>query len=145
MHFEGEKEFKLPANDVFAKLSDARFLADCIPGRESVKEADQNQAVCVQRPGLAFVRGTMELTIKILEATPDSLIRYSQGGKGVGTTSHVETVVTLTPKDGGTHLHWKADIKELGGLLKLVPEGLIRGAAQKTIADVWREVEKKLS
>jgi carbon monoxide dehydrogenase subunit G len=140
MQFEGEKEFPLPPKDVFAKLSDARFLVECIPGREKVTHADQHQAVCTQRPGFAFVRGTLELTIKVLEATSDTTIKYVQLGKGIGTSSNVETVVTLTPKGAGTHLHWKAEIKEMGGLLKMVPGGLIRGAAQKTIADVWHEV-----
>ena len=40
MHFEGDKEFALAPKDVFAKLSDARFLAECTPGRESVVRAD---------------------------------------------------------------------------------------------------------
>jgi carbon monoxide dehydrogenase subunit G len=53
-------------------------------------------------------------------------------------------VVTLTPKDTGTHVHWKAEIKNLGGLLKAIPSGLIRGAAQKISADVWAEIEKRL-
>ena len=144
MNFEGEKDLTLPPAAVFAKLNDARFLVDCIPGRESVVRADQHEAVCIQRPGFAFVRGTLELTIKIVEATPETSIRYVQLGKGIGSSSNVETVVTLTPNETGTHLHWKAEVKEMGGLLKMIPAGLIRGAAQKTIADVWQEVEKRL-
>ena len=144
MQFDGEKEFKLSPKDVFAKLSDARFLVDCIPGRESVTRADQHEAVCTQRPGFAFVRGTLELTIKVVEATPDSTIKYVQLGKGIGSSSNVETVVTLTPTASGTHVHWQAEVKEMGGLLKMVPSGLIRGAAQRTIVDVWQEVEKRL-
>jgi uncharacterized protein len=144
MQFEGDQEFTLPPKDVFAKLSDARFLVECIPGRESVTRADQREAVCTQRPGFAFVRGTLELTIKVEEATPDSTIKYVQLGKGIGSSSNVETLVTLTPTATGTHVHWQAEVKEMGGLLKMVPGGLIRGAAQKTIADVWREIEKRL-
>jgi uncharacterized protein len=144
MQFEGDQKFALSPKDVFAKLSDARFLVDCIPGREAVTRAEQHEAVCTQRPGFAFVRGTLELTIKVVEATPDSTIKYMQLGKGIGSSSAVETVVTLTPAGTGTHIHWKAEIKEMGGLLKMVPSGLVRGAAQKTIADVWQEVEKRL-
>ncbi len=33
---------------------------------------------------------------------------------------------------------------QLGGLLKMVPSGLIRGAAQKVIEDVWDGIAKKL-
>ena len=144
LQFEGDKQFPLPPKDVFAKLSDARFLVECIPGREAVTLAEQKKAICTQRPGLAFMRGTIELTIEIVEATPDTLIRYSQQGKGIGSSNTVDTVVTLTPADGGTHLQWKAEIKNLGGLLKAIPTGLIRGAAQKIVTDVWAEIEKRL-
>jgi uncharacterized protein len=144
LQFEGDQQFPLPPKDVFAKLSDARFLVECIPGRESVALAEEKKAICTQRPGFAFVRGTIELTIEIVEATPDTLIRFSQQGKGIGSSSTVDTVVTLTPADGGTQVHWTAEIKNLGGLLKAIPSGLIRGAAQKVTADVWAEVEKRL-
>ena len=144
MQFEGEKDFPLPAKTVFAKLSDARFLVDCIPGREVLKLSEERVAICTQRPGFAFVRGTLEVTIKILDAVPDSTIKYSLASKGIGSSSEVETVMTLSPKDAGTHVRWKAEVKSMGGLLKAVPSGLIRGAAQKVIADVWLEVEKKL-
>lgn len=144
MHFDGEKQFALPPRDVFAKLSDARFLVECIPGRESTGHSDQHKAVCTQRPGLAFVRGTMEVTINILDAVPESTIKYSLLSKGIGSSSDVETVMMLTPKDEGTHVRWKAEVKTLGGLLKAVPSGLIQGTAQKVIADVWLEIEKRL-
>src|SRR4051812_10033645 len=126
MTFDGEKAFELPPKEVFAKLSDARFLVECIPGKESVQQADEHLAVCTQRPGFAFVRGTLEVTIKILETTPDSSIKYSLTSKGIGSTSEVETVMTLAPKDAGTLVKWKAEIKTLGGLLKALPSGLIR-------------------
>ncbi|HYV38325.1 MAG TPA: SRPBCC domain-containing protein [Gemmataceae bacterium] len=144
MQFDGDKEFPLSPKEVFAKLSDARFLVECIPGREALKSADERTAVCTQRPGFAFVRGTMEVTIKILETTPETSIKYSLTSKGIGSSSEVETVMTLTPKDAGTHVRWKAEVKSMGGLLKAVPSGLIRGAAQKVIADVWLEVDKRL-
>ena len=144
MQFEGDKDLPLPPKEAFAKLSDARFLGECIPGREAIVRAEPHEAVVVQRPPFAFVGGKLELTIRVLEATPD-VIKLAQHAKGIGTTSDVESVVTLTPRDdGGTHLHWKAEVKNLGGLLKMVPTGLIRGAAQKTISDVWQEVEKRL-
>jgi hypothetical protein len=35
-------------------------------------------------------------------------------------------------------------VTELGGLLKLVPHGLIQAAAQKVIADVWASIRQRL-
>ena len=129
--------------DVSARLTDARFLVQCIPGAEAVAVAEADRAVCTLRPGFAFVRGTLELTLRVVEASPGTATRLALTSKGIGSSSEVEALLTYTAQDGGTRVHWTADIKQLGGLLKAIPQGLIRGAAQKVIADVWANVEVK--
>ena len=39
--------------------------------------------------------------------------------------------LTLTPQGIRPLVHWTAEITTLGGLLKMVPSGLIHGAARK--------------
>jgi carbon monoxide dehydrogenase subunit G len=102
-------------------------------------------AVCKLRPGFAFVRGTLEVTLRVIEAKAPTTIRLSLFSKAMAASSHVEALLVLSPREGGTHIHWTADIKSLGGLLKVVPSGLIRGAAQTVINDVWTRVEVKLT
>ena len=51
----------------------------------------------------------------------------------------------LAPEGTGTRVHWKADIQQLGGLLKAAPQGLIRAAAEKVIHDVWTHIERKMT
>jgi carbon monoxide dehydrogenase subunit G len=98
----------------------------------------------VIRPSFAFVRGTLELSILVTEAVPDQSVGLHLRTKGIGNTSTVEALLTLAPQAAGTHVHWRAQVTEMGGLLKMVPEGLVRGAAQKVIADVWTAVEAHL-
>jgi carbon monoxide dehydrogenase subunit G len=43
--FEGDRDFAQPPMDLFAKLTDARFLATCIPGVKSVTEEAAERAV----------------------------------------------------------------------------------------------------
>jgi carbon monoxide dehydrogenase subunit G len=143
LHFEGEKDFPQALADVYAQLSDARFLVQCIPDATLVT-AEADKAVCKIRPGFAFVRGTLEVTLTIVERVADSLVRMTMLSKGIGTSSDVEVAATLTAKDSGTHLQWRAEVTRLGGLLKAVPSGVIRGAAQKVIGEVWTNVEAKL-
>jgi carbon monoxide dehydrogenase subunit G len=145
IQFEGDREFALPPAALGEKLSDARFLVTCIPDVESVARAEPSEAVCVIRPGFAFVRGTLELTLRVVESVPAQSAKLLLLSKGMGNSSTVESLLTLAPKDTGTHLHWQAQVKELGGLLKLVPQGLIRGAAQKVVADAWKAVEARLA
>src|SRR4029077_20364403 len=128
LHFEGDKDFSQAPAELYAKLSDPRFVVDCVPDVESVARAEPEIVVCILRPGFTFVRGTLELTIRVADAVSAQSLRWLLHTKGIGTTSDVETALTFTPQNGGTHLHWTADIKELGGLLKAVPKGLVQAA-----------------
>lgn len=145
VRFEGDRTFDRALAEVWTKLTDARFLCQCLPDVEKITEADQDQAVLVVRPGLAFVRGSLDVTARILEKTEPSSIRFQLLSRGIGSSSTVDTVVTLSPQDQKTQVHWVAEITELGGLLKMVPSGLIRGAAQKVIGDVWNKIEAKVA
>jgi carbon monoxide dehydrogenase subunit G len=145
LHFEGDRDLTQAPAEVYAKLSDARFLVQCIPGVESVKSESAEQAVCVVRPaGMSFVTGTIELTLTRTAAVENSSAQVTIASKSIGATSEVETGFTLTPQEKGTRLHWTADMKKLTGLLKLAPQGLLKGAAQKVIDDVWNTVVAKL-
>src|SRR5438105_15132645 len=101
LHFEGDKEFSQAVAEVWGQLSDARFLVQCIPGLETVAEATPTLARCVLRPGFSFVRGTLEVTLTVVEAVAPSLIRALVHGKGIGSTSTVEVTLHLSARDHG--------------------------------------------
>jgi carbon monoxide dehydrogenase subunit G len=145
IHFDGDKDFPQAPADLWARLTDAHFLVQCLPDVETVKQVEAEKAECVLRPGFSFVRGTLEITLTVAEKTAASFARLLAHGKGIGSTSTVEVTLTLAPGENGTRIHWTANIKELGGLLKAVPQGLIKASAQKVIGDVWKLVEAKLS
>ena len=145
VRFDGEKDFPQAPAELWAKLTDAHFLVQCIPDVESVKELEANRAVMVLRPGFSFVRGTLDVTLHVVDAVSPTAARYVIANKGIGSSADVEATVALAPRDAGTRVHWTAEIKTLGGLLKMVPSGLVRGAAQKVVTDVWGAVETKLN
>lgn len=144
LHFEGERAFELPAETLWAKLRDAAFLAGAIPESHVEGEPSRDHAACVVRPGFAFVRGTLDLALEVIDAQEPASVRYRVRSKGVGSSSEVETIVQIAPAEHGSTARWSADVKQLGGLLKMVPQGLIRGAAQKVIDDVWGGIDAKL-
>ena len=155
LRFEGDRDFAQAPADLFEKLTDARFLVTCIPDVENVAQQEADRAVLTLRPSLAFVRGTLEVTLQIVEKTLATAARILLTSKGIGSSSTVEATLALAPhtnpplpvaggQGGGTRVHWTAEVKELGGLLKMVPQGLIRGAAQKVLNDAWTAVEAKL-
>jgi carbon monoxide dehydrogenase subunit G len=143
--FEGDREFRQAPGEVFGLLSDAGFLARCIPDVEKVKLAEADRAELVLRPGLAFLRGTLEVQLRVTEARSPSLVRLRVTSRGIGSSSDAEATLNLSPQGSGTRVHWEVEIKSLGGLLKMVPSGLIRGAADKVFADAWNAVEARLA
>jgi carbon monoxide dehydrogenase subunit G len=145
LRFEGSKDLPRAPAEVWNKLSDARFLVQCVPGVESVARAERTSVVCTLRPGFAFVRGTLELSLQVVDAVPDTSARLLLQTKGIGTTSEVEARWSVQPQGSGSRLTWSAEIKSLGGLLKAVPQGLIKAAAQKVIDDALATVAAKLA
>jgi carbon monoxide dehydrogenase subunit G len=144
LRFEGDRAFSVTPQLLWPKLRDASFLVHCIPDATIQGEPTRDRAQCSVRPNLTFVRGQIEITVQILDAQEPAALRFSMVSKGVGTSSEVESALTLTSATGGTQVHWVAEVKQLGGLLKMAPTGLIRGAAQKVIEDVWNSIEKQL-
>jgi carbon monoxide dehydrogenase subunit G len=144
MIFEGDRTFPILPNALWSKMRDARFLVDCIPDTTTGAQAEMDRATCTVRPGFSFVRGSLDLTLEVKEAIEEQLLRFLLTSKGVGSSSEVETTLAFAPQDHGTQVHWRAEIKRLGGLLKAVPAGLIRGAAQKVIEDVWNRLAERI-
>lgn len=142
--FSGERDYPRPAAEVFARLSDMRFLVDCLPDLHEVGTIGERTAEAVLRPGFSFARGEMKLTAeKVAEIAPESAT-YRLATKGIGTSSVVETILRLSDSTGGCRLNWSAEVKELGGLMKAVPSGLIRGAAERVIGQLLANVGDKL-
>jgi carbon monoxide dehydrogenase subunit G len=142
--FEGVETFALPVSAVFAKLSDAGFLAGCLSGA-TVGLATPDKAEWRVKPKLAFLSGSLDTTATVTARDPDARVAYQLQAKGIGASSTVDAAMTFAPTaDGGTTVTWAGDIAARTGLLKLVPSSLIEGAARKVIADVWADVRRKL-
>ena len=145
IEFRGERMVALPLAFVSAKLSDASFLVRGIPDAEVVGEPTPVAAQCVITPKLAFARGKLETKIEVAEAVPLASVRYVIASKGVGASAEVEIRILFSAADSSTRVDWTAEIAKLGGLLKMVPAGLIRGAAGKVLEDVLDSVAARLT
>src|SRR5207237_663824 len=109
LRFEGDRDFALAPGDLFSRLSDARFLVECIPDVESVGTAEPDRATLVLRPGFSFVRGTLQVSLQVVEAVAPRSARVLLHSKGIGSTSDVEASLELAEHDGGTRVHWVAE------------------------------------
>jgi carbon monoxide dehydrogenase subunit G len=143
LRFEGNSILPGPAAVNAARLKDATYLVKRLPDLEKITSVEPTRATFTLRPGLSFVRGTLEVKLEIREEG-DCIIHYMKG-KSIGSTNDVEARMTLSDSDGQTRLDWVAEVKNITGLLKAVPQGLIKAAAQKVIADTIAALQKGLS
>ena len=145
LKFEGDKDFPQEPALLWPKLRDAAFLVGCIPDATVEGQPTRDEGKVTVRPGFSFVRGSLDVDVRIVEAQEPTNVKINLKSKGVGSGSDVDVTLLLTTQANGTHLHWSAEVTALTGLLKMVPTGLIRGAGQKAIDDLWQRVGEKLS
>lgn len=145
IQLEGDRQITLPLESVSTSLRDPQFLIQIIPDVHEVKAVSEQAAELILRPGFSFIRGTLTVNLHVVEASASDVIQYQLTSKGIGTTSETEAVLTLKETDTGTGIHWVLTVQKLGGLLKAVPKGLIRGAAEKVVNDAWNRIDETLS
>jgi carbon monoxide dehydrogenase subunit G len=145
IQLQGSKSINIPADKLYPHLADLQLLVKTLPDVKTVKEASETSAVIVVAPSLSFVKGELETTLQRTSSTPPSQAELQVSSKGIGTTVKLLASFTLTPEGEGTLMNWQATIQEMGGLLKLVPGSLIKGAAQKTIEGWLGSLEQRIS
>jgi carbon monoxide dehydrogenase subunit G len=146
IRFEGDRQLPYAPAETFSRLRDARFLVQCIQGAQPAgEEASADQAQCRVQPNLPFVRGSMEVTLRVVEAAEPSLLRVQVLGQGNNLTSVVDTILELSEQQAGTRVHWVAEVKKLGGVLNVVPQSQVQTAAQKVIQEVWSLLSSRMS
>ena len=145
IHFEGVQTFPLPVAEVAAKLSDAGFLAQCVPEAQ-VTQATADRSVGKLKPKLSFLTGSLTLEADVTAREAGKSVAYQVVSKVIGASSTVAaTLLFKEAEGGGTAIHWNGDLVAVTGLLKMVPKGLMEGAAKKVIEDVWAAVGQKLT
>src|SRR3954470_22237621 len=93
LRFEGDRDFPLPPAELFARLSDARFLVQCIPDVETVREQSAEAAALVLRPGFSFVRGTLDVALSVVDVAAPASARVLLLSKGIGSSADVEATL----------------------------------------------------
>jgi uncharacterized protein len=144
IHFEGDRSFPMPVAEVAARLSDAGFLANCLP-EATVSEATPDKAAWKIRPKLAFLTGSLNVEMTTTGREAGKSASFKVFAKALGASSTVTSTLTFAEAGTGTAVHWIGDLIEVTGLLKMVPKGLLQSSAQKVIDDVWNAVAAKLA
>ena len=128
----------------FARLSDASFLVACLPDVESVV-ATADVATCNKRSSLAFLSGTLHVTLTVVERKPERSATFQMRAEGSGASSTTNTTLAFRGIDDVTEIAWTADTVAVTGLLKIVPRTVLQAATQKVIAEVWLAIQTRFA
>lgn len=133
IELSGIKQFPVSVEQLYPELADLTRLVQSLPDVKTVKEVSEDAAIIIVAPGLSFIKGELETHIQRTTATPPTAATLLVASKGIGTTVKVSASFTIAANASGSELNWHASVTELGGLLKLVPGSLLKGAATKVI------------
>jgi len=129
-----KKEFDVSADRLFDELSDLHRFIKIIPDVKEIKTISADKAHIVVTPGLSFLKGALDTQIELRIGVMEAKINVAS--KGIGSSSKMEADFKVEAVGEKSNLIWTVSVTEVGGLLKLVPTSLLKGAATKITGDL---------
>jgi carbon monoxide dehydrogenase subunit G len=145
MIFGDGETFSAPPEQVFAALTNLDRLPRIIPELESVEKIDDRTLKCVVRPGFSFLRGTLRMTITIVDIDPPHRAAMQVSAAGIGAQIEVASSLEISPANSGSVLTWSASVTELKGLVATISRPLIAAAADQVIRKSWQRLRAELA
>jgi carbon monoxide dehydrogenase subunit G len=143
--FGGNETFSAPPEQVFAALTDLDRLPSLIPDLVSAEKVDDRTLNCVVRPGFSFLRGTLRMTIEIVDRVSPKSASMKVSASGMGAQIEIASSLEIAPKDSGSALTWSATVTELKGLVATISRPLISAAADQVIRKAWQRLHAELA
>jgi uncharacterized protein len=114
MKVEGDRFFAVDRDVVWDVMSDPAKMAALMPGVQSFDIKDDKHWHATVKVPLGM--GLLHMTVQF-EKTEERKPEFSAlkaKGHGVGAMMNMTTSFNLEPADGGTNMHWQAEVKILG-------------------------------
>jgi len=143
LKIEGKYTLNAPRERVWQVLLDAKIMAQCIPGCESLNEIESDQYEAVMKVGVASVKGTYKGKVSIKEKKPPS--HYVLSGEGSGGPGFMrgDMAIDLEEQDGKTLLKYSTDA-QVGGLVAAIGQRMLNGVAKMMVDQFFKKVESFL-
>ena len=117
MLIDGQFDVAAAPADVLAHLFDARLMASCLPGCESLEEKGEDRYRAVVVVALAGVKARFDLQVEVTERLADGVRAITRGEEGGNaSTLQATSEVRLSPIAGGTHVDYRSDVAVTGRL-----------------------------
>lgn len=117
MLIDGQFDVAAAPADVLAHLFDARLMASCLPGCESLEQAGDDRYRAVVAVALAGVKARFDLQVEVTERLADGVRATTRGEEGGNaSTLQATSEVRLAPNAGGTHVAYRSEVAVTGRL-----------------------------
>jgi uncharacterized protein len=129
MKIEGSSDILAPQERVWTAFLDPSTIATAIPGCEALEAIGSGEFKAVLKVGVGPVKGTFEGKVRLSDLDPPR--RYRMAVEGAGGPGFVrgEAVMELSPIEGGTRVHYDADV-QVGGLIASVGQRMLGGVSR---------------
>src|SRR3989338_7255365 len=140
-----EKDYliKSPIEKVWDFISKPKLFGECIPDVGTYKQVSNRHFVLTINPKFAFLKTTIVMDWKVLFFKRNHG-KLSIKGKAIGSTFEAVSELKLLKKKAHSLLKLNVAIIKLSGLLKPVPDTIIKAAALKIADDIFNCVSHKL-
>lgn len=130
MLIEGEFPVAAAPQRLLAHLFDARFMASCLPGCESLESIDEDRYRSVVVVAMAGVKARFDLEVEVVRREGFEVWAVTRGAEGgQASTLRAESQVTLEPSADGTLVRYRSDVT-LTGRLGRFALGMMKKKAQ---------------
>ena len=144
MRVEGDRRFDAPRATVWQVLNDPAAMAQTMPGVESFDVADERHwKAHVKIPlGLGGLRMSVSFE-KTEEREPDYAKLHAKGD-GVGAIMNMDTAFHLSDaEDGGTAMHWEADVR-IAGPVGSMGQRVLQPIVNQQVSHVLTALERQV-
>ncbi len=145
MHFEGKVNIRQSRSEVWAFLTDAEAVSQCMPGLESIEIVTPNKKFrALGALGLGTVKVKMDTDVEWVELDAPNRATMRMNGTAPGSAIDVASEIRLADgADGSTDMEWSAEVKVLGTIASLAAR-LMKPVTQKLTGQFFTCVKKKL-
>jgi carbon monoxide dehydrogenase subunit G len=145
MLIDGRFIVAAPREQVLALLFDARVMASCLPGCESLEALGAERYGAVVAIALAGVKARFELEVEITGRDADGIRAVTRGQEG-GNASTLQATsdVRLTPVAEGTQVDYRSDVAVTGRLGRFAL-GMMKKKAQSVGDEFATNLQARLS
>ena len=145
MIVSGDRTFAASRSAVWGVLNDPAAMAKTMPGVESFDVHDpKHWTANIKIPlGLGGLR--MKVDMEKVEEREPEFAKLAIKGQGVGAMMRMETQFELSDApDGGTAMHWTADVRiagPVGSMGQRVLQPIVNQQVQQVLTALDREVQ----